>query len=127
MSRKGKERGGRDIVQDNVDDCSLVSALIIAAEHDAKFGSRVRDPLQTYTSCIAEHYLLKLVISSLYPQDRDGLAVTSSTGRHRCRFLINGAWRMVRDFLLFCLAFLICTAWTDRSARCLMAHMQFSD
>jgi len=32
---------GRDIVQDNVSDCSLVSALIIGAEHHSKFGSRV--------------------------------------------------------------------------------------
>lgn len=32
---------GRDIVQDNVADCSLVAALIIGAQHHAKFGSRV--------------------------------------------------------------------------------------
>jgi hypothetical protein len=32
---------GRGIVQDNVADCSLVAALIVGAEHHAKFGSKV--------------------------------------------------------------------------------------
>ncbi|KAM0756527.1 cysteine proteinase [Meredithblackwellia eburnea MCA 4105] len=47
---------GVHIVQDNVDDCSLVAALIVGAEHHAKFGS-------------------KLVASSLFPQDSKGLPV----------------------------------------------------
>lgn len=32
---------GRDIVQDNVADCSVVTALIVASEHHRKFGSSV--------------------------------------------------------------------------------------
>ncbi|KAI5480066.1 calcium-dependent cysteine-type endopeptidase [Pseudohyphozyma bogoriensis] len=31
---------GKNIVQDNVSDCSLVAALIVAAEHHTKFGSK---------------------------------------------------------------------------------------
>lgn len=33
---------GKDIVQDNLTDCSLVAALIVGAEHHSKFGSKVR-------------------------------------------------------------------------------------
>jgi len=33
--------GGREITQDNVADCSVVTALIVAAEHHRKFRSRV--------------------------------------------------------------------------------------
>lgn len=36
-----KSLRGRDIVQDNISDCSLVSALIVGAEHHSKFGSKV--------------------------------------------------------------------------------------
>ncbi|ORY40903.1 hypothetical protein BCR35DRAFT_327462 [Leucosporidium creatinivorum] len=67
---------GRDIVQDNVSDCSLVSALIVGAEHHSKFGS-------------------KLGLSCLYPQGDDGLPRLSKTRRYTARFLVNGTWRMV--------------------------------
>ena len=32
---------GKDILQDNVSDCSIVTALMVAAEHNARFRSRV--------------------------------------------------------------------------------------
>jgi len=32
---------GRDIIQDNLSDCSVVASLIVSAEHHAKFGSKV--------------------------------------------------------------------------------------
>lgn len=41
---------GRDIRQDNVADCSLVTALIVAAEHRAKFGPQVMDDACVITS-----------------------------------------------------------------------------
>ncbi|GAA5915726.1 hypothetical protein JCM5296_004368 [Sporobolomyces johnsonii] len=62
---------GREIVQDNVSDCSLVAALIVGAEHHAKFGS-------------------KLGFSCLYPQDASGFPVRSRSGQYTARFRING-------------------------------------
>lgn len=38
---KDKTRG-RDVIQDNVSDCSIVTALMVAAEHHARFRSHVR-------------------------------------------------------------------------------------
>ncbi|KAK4332153.1 hypothetical protein RTBOTA2_000306 [Rhodotorula toruloides] len=61
---------GQDIVQDNVSDCSVVAALIVAAEHHAKFGS-------------------KLALSCLYPQSASGLPVESPDGMYRVRLLVN--------------------------------------
>lgn len=40
-SMVSESKGGRDIKQDNISDCSLIAAFIIAEEHRAKFGSRV--------------------------------------------------------------------------------------
>ncbi|GAA5992078.1 hypothetical protein JCM10908_000731 [Rhodotorula pacifica] len=65
---------GKDILQDNVSDCSVVTALIVAAEHHARFRSR-------------------LALSCLFPQDSAGLPIESSDGRYNARFMINGAWR----------------------------------
>ncbi|GAA6031892.1 hypothetical protein JCM8097_003322 [Rhodosporidiobolus ruineniae] len=67
---------GHEIVQDNVSDCSVVAALIVAGEHHARFGS-------------------KLGLSCLYPQDPAGLPTRNSSGRYSARFLVNGAWRRV--------------------------------
>ncbi|GAA5834962.1 hypothetical protein JCM11251_002073 [Rhodosporidiobolus azoricus] len=68
---------GCDIVQDNVSDCSLIAALIVAAEHHAHIGSR-------------------LGISCLFPQDSDGLPTLSPTGQYTAKMLLNGTWRRVR-------------------------------
>ncbi|GAA5870476.1 hypothetical protein JCM16303_002018 [Sporobolomyces ruberrimus] len=70
------ETSGRSIQQDNVSDCSLIAALIISAEHHAKFGS-------------------KLGLSCLYPQNASGWPIASETGVYSARFRINGAWRKV--------------------------------
>ncbi|GAA5898620.1 hypothetical protein JCM6882_000881 [Rhodosporidiobolus microsporus] len=67
---------GCDIVQDNVSDCSLIAALIVAAEHHAHFGS-------------------KLGLSCLFPQDSDGLPTLCSSGQYSARLLVNGTWRKV--------------------------------
>ncbi|PRQ76937.1 hypothetical protein AAT19DRAFT_12355, partial [Rhodotorula toruloides] len=73
---------GQDIVQDNVSDCSVVAALIVAAEHHAKFGS-------------------KLALSCLYPQSASGLPVESPDGMYRVRLLVNGVWRSVSLHTVF--------------------------
>ncbi|KWU46727.1 cysteine proteinase [Rhodotorula sp. JG-1b] len=65
---------GKDILQDNVSDCSIVTALMVAAEHNARFRSR-------------------LALSCLFPQDSSGLPITSEDGRYNVRFLVNGTWR----------------------------------
>ena len=39
---KTESFSGNKIVQDNVDDCSLVAALIVGANHHRKFGSKAR-------------------------------------------------------------------------------------
>lgn len=81
-SEAGVAKGGRDIVQDNIQDCSLVAAILVAVEHGRRFGSN-------------------LVISNLFPQDKDGIPIESETGRHCCRFFVNGAWRCIEiDSLL---------------------------
>ncbi|CDR35970.1 RHTO0S01e11254g1_1 [Rhodotorula toruloides] len=67
---------GQDIVQDNITDCSVVAALIVAGEHQARFGS-------------------KLALSCLYPQDATGLPVESPNGMYRARLLVNGVWRSI--------------------------------
>ncbi|GAA5855375.1 hypothetical protein JCM5353_001745 [Sporobolomyces roseus] len=67
---------GRDIIQDNLSDCSVVAALIVSAEHHAKFGS-------------------KLGISCLHPQNSDGWPVISDSGSYSVRLCINGIWRRV--------------------------------
>ncbi|GAA5934598.1 hypothetical protein JCM1841_004190, partial [Sporobolomyces salmonicolor] len=76
---------GREIVQDNVSDCSLVAALIVGAEHHAKFGS-------------------KLGFSCLYPQDASGFPVKSRSGQYTARFRINGTWRTAPALLTLHLA-----------------------
>ncbi|GAA5965022.1 hypothetical protein JCM8115_005686 [Rhodotorula mucilaginosa] len=67
---------GKDILQDNVSDCSIVTALMVAAEHHARFRSR-------------------LALSCLFPQDSSGLPVASDDGRYNVRFLVNGTWRSI--------------------------------
>ncbi|TNY20273.1 hypothetical protein DMC30DRAFT_447194 [Rhodotorula diobovata] len=67
---------GSDVVQDNVTDCSVVAALIVAAEHHARHRS-------------------KLALSCLFPQDESGLPVSSPDGRYCARFLVNETWRQV--------------------------------
>ncbi|GAA6006476.1 hypothetical protein JCM10207_004945 [Rhodosporidiobolus poonsookiae] len=67
---------GRSIVQANVSDCSVVAALIVAAEHHARFNS-------------------KLGISCLFPQDSTDLPRLSSSGIYTARFLVNGTWRRI--------------------------------
>lgn len=88
---------GRHIVQDNVADCSLVAALIVGAEHHAKFGSRVSTSQQRpdHTSLVAELKLAQLGFSCLFPQDDAGLPMRSETGVYEARFMVNGAWRRV--------------------------------
>ncbi|KAK4050476.1 cysteine protease [Microbotryomycetes sp. JL221] len=55
------------IVQDNVSDCSLVSALIVGAQHHRKFCSR----------------------------DAQGLPTVSAETEYSARLLVNGTWRAV--------------------------------
>ncbi|BGP04545.1 cysteine protease [Rhodotorula toruloides] len=76
---------GQDIVQDNITDCSVVAALIVAGEHQARFGS-------------------KLALSCLYPQDATGLPVESPNGMYRARLLVNGVWRSIDlpSLIFFC-------------------------
>ncbi|GAA5922691.1 Rim13p [Sporobolomyces koalae] len=61
---------GRSIHQDNISDCSLVAALIIAAEHNARFSSR-------------------LGMSCLYPQDSAGWPKPSQSGIYTVRLCVN--------------------------------------
>ncbi|POY71276.1 hypothetical protein BMF94_5588 [Rhodotorula taiwanensis] len=68
---------GAYIAQDNVSDCSLVTALVVAAEHHRKFGSR-------------------LGLSSLFPQDKNGLPTRAENGQYRARLLMNGTWRCLK-------------------------------
>ncbi|GAA5903179.1 hypothetical protein JCM8208_002229 [Rhodotorula glutinis] len=75
-SMVGDSVRGTDVVQDNVADCSVVTALIVAAEHHARYRSN-------------------LALSCLFPQDASGLPILSQDGRYRARFLINGTWRQV--------------------------------
>ncbi|GAA5907979.1 Rim13p [Sporobolomyces salmoneus] len=71
-----RETNGRAILQDNVSDCSLVAALIVAAEHHSRYGS-------------------KLGLSCLYPQDASGWPIKDGDGQYQARFLINGTWRKI--------------------------------
>ncbi|KAM0793367.1 hypothetical protein ACM66B_000822 [Microbotryomycetes sp. NB124-2] len=87
---------GRQVVQDNVADCSLVSALIIGAEHHAKFGSRVS------ASCIGccirvidDSSHLQLGFSCLYPQDGKSLPRLNTARDYAAKLLVNGALRAV--------------------------------
>lgn len=84
-------------MQDNVSDCSVVAALIVAAEHHAKFGSKVHalaSPVLFMTLILAS----QLALSCLHPQNASGLPVESPDGTYRARFLVNGAWRSVSTF-----------------------------
>ncbi|KDE09604.1 hypothetical protein MVLG_00012 [Microbotryum lychnidis-dioicae p1A1 Lamole] len=65
-----------DIVQDNIGDCSLVSALIICARHAATFGT-------------------KLGLDCLYPKDAQGWPCKSADGVYEAKFWLNGLWRRV--------------------------------
>ncbi|SCZ90137.1 BZ3500_MvSof-1268-A1-R1_Chr1-3g01798 [Microbotryum saponariae] len=65
-----------DIVQDNIGDCSLVSALIICAQHAATFGT-------------------KLGLDCLYPKDAQGWPCKSADGVYEAKFWLNGLWRRV--------------------------------
>ncbi|SCV68304.1 BQ2448_425 [Microbotryum intermedium] len=67
---------GLDIVQDNVGDCSLVSALIVCAQHASRFGT-------------------KLALDCLYPKDAKGWPCRSVEGVYEAKFWLNGLWRRV--------------------------------
>ena len=41
-----------------------------------------------------------MILSSLFPQDSDGVPSTSSTGKYHLRILYNGAYRRVRDLFV---------------------------
>jgi calpain-7 len=83
---RGERLGGRDILQDIVNDCSFVAAMEVAAEHDKRFGTT-------------------LALSPLYPKEDDGRPRWSSNGRHLVRLRLNGADRSVTiDESLPCLA-----------------------
>ncbi|GAA5859581.1 hypothetical protein JCM8547_006151 [Rhodosporidiobolus lusitaniae] len=71
-----KDGRSSDIVQDNVSDCSVVAALIVAAEHHSRFDS-------------------KLGLSCLFPHDEHGLLRTGRSGFHTVRLLVNGTWRKI--------------------------------
>lgn len=43
-----KECSGRDVQQDNIADCSLLAALIVAIEHHSKYNSKVRMTFPLY-------------------------------------------------------------------------------
>ncbi|KAK4055292.1 cysteine protease [Microbotryomycetes sp. JL201] len=85
---------GRQVVQDNVSDCSLVSALIIGAEHHAKFGSRVRKPDFTWKFALTIKYS-QLAFSCLFPKDEQALPRISPTNDYVAKLLVNGTWRAV--------------------------------
>ncbi|KAG8956502.1 cysteine protease [Tulasnella sp. 419] len=65
-----------DIIQGVVTDCSLVAGLQVCWDHHQKFGS-------------------KLALSSLYPQDDQGMPIISKNGKYCAKIWFNGANRMV--------------------------------
>lgn len=85
---------GRGIVQNNVADCSLVTALIIAAEHRARFGSRVHPTLTCSTARSSIVSLLQMPLC-LIPQDVLGTLQRNETGIYSARLFFNGACRTV--------------------------------
>ncbi|PWN53961.1 hypothetical protein IE53DRAFT_383488 [Violaceomyces palustris] len=72
----GRQLLGNDIVQDIVTDCSFVTALEVAAEHDRRWGT-------------------KLATSALYPKAADGSIRKSKNGKYVVRLIMNGAARRV--------------------------------
>lgn len=96
----GSSVRGTAVVQDNVSDCSVVTALIVAAEHHARHRSKVRPLFRLSRSSLGSELTLparsQLALSCLFPQDASGLPVVSWDGRYRARFLVNGTWRQVR-------------------------------
>jgi hypothetical protein len=79
------------ITQGMVGDCSFVSSLIIASLHDRKVDIRdkqIGKPLRS----VAE----RLILSSIYPQDRKtGLPIVSQSGRYLVKLFFNGCYRRV--------------------------------
>ncbi|GAA5969288.1 hypothetical protein JCM11641_007539 [Rhodosporidiobolus odoratus] len=71
-----RDTRGTDIYQGNFGNCSFVAALIVAAEHNVRYGS-------------------KLALSCLHPQDGEGFPKKSSSGCHSIRLLVNGTWRKI--------------------------------
>ncbi|KZT61167.1 cysteine proteinase [Calocera cornea HHB12733] len=65
-----------DLVQETITDCSVVAALTVCVEHNARFGGR-------------------LALGTLYPQDADGWPARSPQGRYEVRLVLNGAERRV--------------------------------
>ncbi|KAI1791151.1 hypothetical protein LXA43DRAFT_1082820 [Ganoderma leucocontextum] len=65
-----------DIVQHIVSDCSVCGAMVVAIDHHRRFGS-------------------KLIVSSLIPQDDQGLPAPADSGHYQFRILYNGAHRCV--------------------------------
>ncbi|KAF8523246.1 cysteine proteinase [Gautieria morchelliformis] len=70
-----------DLVQCVVTDCSVVAAISVCIGHQRRFGST-------------------LGISSLHPQDGNGLPVLSKSGRYAVRIFLNGS-TVIDDALPF--------------------------
>jgi hypothetical protein len=93
------EAKGSEIVQENISDCSVVAALIVSAEHHARFGSKVRSFRSSLIHRSPSPFQLSL--NSLFPQDSRGLPQFSPSGLYNVRLLFNGIWRNVSAYQLF--------------------------
>ncbi|KAL4248263.1 peptidase C2 family protein [Abortiporus biennis] len=66
-----------DIIQHVVSDCSLCASVAICLNYDRRFGT-------------------KLTASMLYPQNNEGIPVSSTDHRYTLKFLFNGEFRRVK-------------------------------
>ena len=72
------EINGYEVTQNAVGDCSVVSSLAVAAHYEFK-----------------HKYTRRILSSLIYPQDENGNALYSPTGKYVVRLFLNGLWRKV--------------------------------
>jgi len=69
---------GFEVMQKQVHDCSVLSALAVAAHHEMK-----------------TNYQTRLISGNIYPQDKYGNPIYNPAGKYVVKMFVNGAWRAI--------------------------------
>ena len=75
---------GYEVMQKQVGDCSVLSALAVCAHYELK-----------------HHHKKRLLTANIFPQDSDGRPIYNPTGHYIVKLFVNGVWRGVHidDYL----------------------------
>ena len=69
---------GYEVMQKQVGDCSVLSALAVAAHFELK-----------------SNYTKRIITKNIFPQDNNGNPIYNPTGEYIVKMFVNGTWRSV--------------------------------